>query len=54
MHKAVELNMLNVIDMFFQHGADGTVQNKNGFTCLHIAAREGFTDMCKLLVAKGK
>ena len=30
-----------------------TIQNKNGFTCLHIAAREGFLDMCKLLVAKG-
>ena len=53
MHKAVELNMLEVIDIFFQHGADGTIQNKNGFTTLHIAAREGFTDMCKLLISKG-
>ena len=54
MHKATELNMLETIDIFFQHGADGTIQNKNGFTSLHIAAREGLLDMCKLLIAKGK
>ena len=54
MHKATELNMLETIDIFFQHGADGTIQNKNGFTSLHIAAREGLLDMCKLLITKGK
>ena len=54
MHRAVELNMLDVIDRFLECGGDMTIQYKNGFTCLHIAAREGFVDMCKLLVAKGK
>tara|TARA_B110001450_G_C17474715_1_gene421696 strand:- start:155 stop:373 length:219 start_codon:yes stop_codon:yes gene_type:complete len=24
-----------------------------GFTTLHLAAREGFLDMCKLLISKG-
>ena len=54
MHRAVEKNMLDVIDMFFQCGGDATIQNKNGFTTLHIAAKHGFVDMCKLLVTKGK
>ena len=54
LHKAVEKNMLDVVDLFLQCGADGTKQNKHGFTSLHIAAKEGLTDMCKLLVSKGK
>ena len=54
MHMAVKLNMLDVIDRFLECGGDMTIQNKMGFTCLHIAAREGYVDMCKLLVAKGK
>lgn len=53
-HKAVEKNMIDIVDLFLQCGADGTIQNKNGFTLLHVAAKEGLTDMCKLLVAKGK
>ena len=51
---ATAKNQLEVIDIFFTFGAEGTIQNKNGFTCLHIAAREGLLDMCKLLIEKGK
>ena len=51
---ATALNHLEIIDIFFTHGAEGTIQNKNGFTCLHLAAREGLLDMCKLLIEKGK
>ena len=54
MHKAVEKNMLDVVELFLEHSADPSKQNKNGFTCLHIAAREGLVDMCKLLVGRGK
>ena len=53
-HKAVEKNMLDVVELFLEHGADPTIQNKNGFTTLHIAAKEGLLDMCKLLMARGK
>ena len=54
MHLATKLNMIDVVELFLQCGADPTVANKNGFTALHIAAREGYYDMCKMLVSKGK
>ena len=54
MHLATKLNMIDVVDMFLQCGSDPTVAIKNGFTALHIAAREGYYDMCKMLVSKGK
>ena len=54
MHRAVEKNMLDIVDMFLQCGGDPTIQNKNGFTLLHVAAKHGYLEMCKLLVAKGK
>ena len=54
MHRAVEKNMLDIIELFIQCGGDPTIQNKNGFTLLHVAAKHGYLDMCKLLVAKGK
>ena len=54
LHRAAENNMLDVMDLFLQCGGDPSIQNKNGFTCLHIAARNGYLDMCKLLVTKGK
>ena len=54
MHRAVEKNMIDIVDMFIQCGGDATIQNKNGFTCLHVAAKLGYLDMCKLLVNKGK
>ena len=54
MHMAVERNMLDVIELFMQCGGDPTIQNCHGFTCLHIAAREGLVDMTKLLLTKGR
>ena len=54
MHKATEKNMIDVVDMFLSYGGDPTIKNKAGFTCLHIAAREGRAEIVKLLVNKGK
>ena len=53
-HKATEKNMIDVVDLFLECGCDPTIANKNGFTALHIAARNGYYDMCKLLLARGK
>lgn len=53
MHKAVEKNMIGVLDLFIQYGGDPTIKNKSGFTCLHIAAREGRAEIVKLLMSKG-
>ncbi len=53
MHKATEKNMLDVIDLFLNYGGDPTIKNKAGFTCLHLAARNGYRDIVKLLLSKG-
>jgi ankyrin repeat protein len=53
MHKATEKNMIEVVDRFLQYGGDPTIKNKSGFTCLHIAARDGHTEIVKLLINKG-
>ena len=45
--------MLDVVDLFLQCGADPTIPNVHGFTCLHVAARVGLLDMTKLLLARG-
>ena len=53
MHYAAEKNMIEVLDQFHGQGGDFTIQNKAGFTCLHIAAKEGHADLCKMLLARG-
>ena len=45
---------MQVMEMFIDLGGDITEKNNQGFTCLHIAARDGHSDMVKLLLAKGK
>lgn len=54
LHKATEKNMIEVVDLFLSFGGDPTVKNKSGFTCLHIAARDGHVEIVKLLLNKGK
>ena len=53
MHKATEKNMIDIIEKFLVCGGDPTVKNKQGFTCLHIAARDGRVEIVKLLINKG-
>ena len=54
-HLAVSLNLLDVVEKLLSvENADPTVKNKNGFTMMHIAAKEGYTDMVKKLYAAGK
>ena len=40
--------------MLLIFGGDPTIANKNGFTSLHIAARNGHVDIVNLLINKGK
>ncbi len=54
MHRATEKNMIDVMQMFITYGGDPTVKNKAGFTCLHIAAREGRAEIVKILINSGK
>ena len=54
MHNAAERNMIKVMEMFIDLGGDMTATNNRGFTCLHLACREGNTNMVKFLLAKGK
>ncbi len=53
MHRAAEKNMIDVMQMFITYGGDPTVKNKAGFTCLHIAAREGRVEIVKILINSG-
>lgn len=39
--------------MLLIFGGDPTIANKNGFTSLHIAARNGHADIVNLLINKG-
>lgn len=52
MHLAAEKNLIEVIKEFMNNGGDPTIKNKCGFTCLHIAARNGHTELVKLLLTK--
>ena len=45
--------MIDIVDMFLTYGGDPTIKNKSGFTCLHLAARDGRTDIVKLFLNKG-
>ena len=49
-----ERGMIKVMEMFYDEGGDITEKNNSGFTCLHIAAREGHCDLVKWLLLKGK
>lgn len=53
MHMAAQRNMIQVIEKFIAAGGDPTIRNKFGFTCLHIACREGFLDLVNVLKARG-
>ena len=52
MHLATELNMKEVIDKFLNCGGDPEAKNQQGLSCLHIAAREGHTELVKKFIAK--
>jgi len=45
--------MIDIVDKFITFGGDPTIKNKAGFTSLHIAARDGRTEIVKLLLNKG-
>ena len=54
-HLAVSLNLLDIVDRLLGlENADPTIQNKCGFTMMHIAAKDGYTDMVNILIAAGK
>lgn len=53
LHKAVEKNMIDVVNLFMDYGGDPTIKNKVGFTALHVASRDGRAEIVKLLLSKG-
>ena len=54
MHMAAERGMMKTLEMFYDEGGDITEKNNSGFTCLHIAAREGHAELVKWLLFKGR
>ena len=54
-HMAVKKNSRAVLDVLLEKKPDGLlVVTKSGRTLLHQASKEGFTDLVKLLLAKGR
>ena len=51
MHLATELNMKETVKKFLNCGGDPEIINAQGFSCLHIAARQGHADLVKTFVA---
>ena len=51
MHEATQRNMIDVVKQLIQCGGDPEIKNQQGFTCLHIAAREGYVELVKLFVS---
>ena len=52
MHIAAEKNMFKILDQFMNCGGDPEIKNQLGFSCVHIAAREGHVEIIKLMKAK--
>ena len=52
MHLATEKNMRDTIAQFILQGGDPEIENACGFSCLHIAAREGHIDLVKRFIAE--
>jgi len=50
---AVDRNMVDVVEMFSKCELDLTIVNSTGFTVLHIAARNGYFEMCEILLELG-
>ena len=50
MHLAAERNMIQTITKFMDGcGGNPEIKNQMGFTCLHIAARNGHLELVKIL-----
>ena len=52
LHLATEKNMKDAVMKIMSFGGDAEIPNQTGFSCLHIAAREGHTDLVKIFKAK--
>ena len=52
LHLATERNMKDTVAKFLNCGGDPDIKNQQGFSCLHIAAREGHADLVRLFIAK--
>ena len=44
--------MKDTVAKFLNCGGDPDIKNQQGFSCLHIAAREGHADLVRLFIAK--
>jgi len=52
MHLATELNMRETVAQLMMLGGEPEIVNACGFSCLHIAAREGHVDLVRKFIAE--
>ena len=53
LHVAVDINNIEGVKKLIKNGADVNAHGERGLTPLHIAAKKGNTNMCKLLLELG-
>ena len=54
MHWATRQGHTQIVVMLLQYGADYSIKDREGYTCLHLAAQFGFTAIVAYLIAKGQ
>ncbi len=50
LHYAVEKNNIEVCKVLLENGANPSIADKRGLTCLHYAARYGYKNIVNLLI----
>lgn len=53
LHFACQSNELEIVENLIENGAEVNVLNSKLQSAMHIAAEQGFTDICKVLLAAG-
>ena len=51
LHRAVQINRLDLVRIFIHHGADVNLKNHRGYTCLHEALRFSPNDIIFNLIS---
>ena len=49
----VKILINQIAKLLLDYGADPTIKDSTGLSCLHLAAKEGYLEICLLLISRG-